>query len=81
MYWPKRLFVTSQVWNLSELRAKQYAARSRKGVVGSTGRMIPINPSRMHIIPQAMRRLRFRGFKSSGSRDLNYTQIHTENDV
>src|SRR5688500_10879532 len=41
MIGPVRRFFTSRSWKCCELRAKQAAARSTKGVVGSIGRTIP----------------------------------------
>ncbi len=45
----------SHEWKRGDEREKKNAAKSKKGVVGSTGRNAPINPSKKKIQPQAKR--------------------------
>ena len=55
---PKVLWRSSHRWNRGEDRAKQAAARSMKGVVGSTGRTSPAMPSPTATNPAATRKRR-----------------------
>lgn len=48
---PNILWLNSQLYSLSELFANKNADKSRKGVVGSRGRNIPITPSDKLITP------------------------------
>jgi hypothetical protein len=50
---PKIGIASSQEWKRGELREKKNAAKSRKGVVGSTGMKAPMKPKRKKTQPKA----------------------------
>lgn len=56
MYLPKIRCVISHLCNRPELRTNRAAAKRRNGVVGSSGRKMPIAPAMTQSIPKAARR-------------------------
>lgn len=52
MYGPRCLCDKSQLYSLLELLRYRAAARSRKGVVGNTGKKIPRTPSISETVPK-----------------------------
>lgn len=52
---PKMGIAKSQAWKRGDEREKKKAAKSKKGVVGSTGTKAPMKPKRKKIQPQAKR--------------------------
>jgi hypothetical protein len=59
MYGPKNRLRRSSRYALGELAEKQPAASSTKGVVGSTGTMMPTAPSASNKHPHTVRIVRF----------------------
>jgi hypothetical protein len=51
MYCPRYLLVISLLYNFSELRMYKAAVKSKNGVVGRPGIMIPIKPKNSEIVP------------------------------